>query len=118
MCEHPGDIGLFEDRAEFEEVLVSLGLPVEALDQLEPWYAAMTLSLLPLMQSGYDPQSGVEMALSGQADAKTRAALETIEEQLELFESFGERLPEALEEQRKLAYQRLEEIAEVWELPH
>jgi len=46
------------------------------------------------------------------------AGLNEIEEQLELFSSFGQRLPEVLEEQRQRAYQRLEEISEVWELPH
>ncbi len=43
--------------------------------------------------------------------------LNEIEEQLELFSSFGDRLPEILEEQRQRAYQRLEEISEIWELP-
>src|SRR5690606_24862456 len=34
-----------ENRMEYEAALVALGLPVEALDRLEPWFAAMTLSL-------------------------------------------------------------------------
>lgn len=74
-----------EDRQEYEAALVTLGLPVEALDQLQPWFAAMTLALLPVMRAGYDPQSGVELALGGQAGEKKRDALETIDDQIELF---------------------------------
>ena len=67
-------------RMKFEEVLVGLGLPVEAMDRFEPWYAAMTLSLLPVMQSGYDPQTGAEAKLTAEADGKQKAALETASE--------------------------------------
>ena len=76
-----------DDREQYEAALVGLGLPVEALDRYEPWFAAMTLSLLPLLRSGYEAQSGVEQSLSGRADGKTRGALETIEEQVALFDT-------------------------------
>ena len=75
-----------ENRMEYEAALVTLGLPVEGLDRLEPWLAAVTLALLPVMQAGYDPQSGVEMALGGRAGEKERGALETIEQQIALFD--------------------------------
>ena len=76
-----------DDRQEYEAALVSLGLPVEALDRYEPWFAAMNLSLLPLLRAGYDPQSGVEESLGGRLGAKKRAALETVEEQVALFDT-------------------------------
>lgn len=76
-----------EDRQQYEAALVGLGLPVEALDRYEPWFAAMTLSLLPLLRSGYDTQSGVELSLSGKAGEKKREALETIEQQVALFDT-------------------------------
>ena len=80
-----------EDRAQYDEALVGLGLPVEALDRYEPWFAAMTLSLLPLLRSGYDTESGVERALEGRAtEAKARGALETIDEQIALFDGMPE----------------------------
>ena len=76
-----------EDREEYEMALVSLGIPVETLDRYEPWLAAMTLALLPLLRSGYDTQSGVEMALGQRAgEAKKRGALETIDQQIALFD--------------------------------
>jgi uncharacterized protein YbaP (TraB family) len=76
-----------EDRQQYEAALVGLGLPVEALDRYEPWFAAMTLSLLPLLRSGYDTQSGVELSLGGRAATKKRGALETIEQQVALFDT-------------------------------
>lgn len=75
-----------EDRAEYEAALEGLGLPVAALDRVEPWFAAMNLSLLPLMASGYDPNSGVDMVLETRAEGKTRGALETLDEQVDLFD--------------------------------
>lgn len=76
-----------ENRQQYEAALVGLGLPVEALDKYEPWFAAMTLSLLPLLRSGYQTQSGVELSLNGRAGHKTRGALETIEQQVDLFDT-------------------------------
>ncbi len=75
-----------DNRQQFESALVGLGLPVESLDRLEPWYAAMTMTLLPLLRSGYDTESGVEMALSARAEGKQRGALETIAQQIDLFD--------------------------------
>ena len=75
-----------DNRQQYEAALVGLGLPVEAFDRYEPWFAAMTLSLMPLLRSGYDPQSGVELSLGGRASTKTRSALETVEEQVALFD--------------------------------
>jgi uncharacterized protein len=74
-----------EDREKFEAAMVSLGLPVQALDRMQPWLAAMTLAMLPLIQRGYDPQSGVEIALGSRAEGKQRAALESVDEQIALF---------------------------------
>ena len=76
-----------ENRQQYEAALVGLGLPVEALDRNEPWFAALTLSLLPVLRSGYDTQSGVELSLGGRAGEKQRGALETIDQQIALFDS-------------------------------
>lgn len=75
-----------DNRKQFEEALVSLGLPVEALDKVEPWYASITLSLLPLLRTGYSPDSGVEQNLGGKAGEKKRDALETVQDQVNLFD--------------------------------
>nr|WP_166175623.1 TraB/GumN family protein [Altererythrobacter segetis] len=75
-----------DDRMKFEEALVGLGLPIEAMDRFEPWYAAMTLSLLPVIKSGYDPQTGAETKLTAEAEGKRKAALETVQQQIDLFD--------------------------------
>lgn len=80
-----------EHRMAYEAALVTLGLPVETFDRSEPWLAAVTLSLLPLIQAGYNPASGVEQALKARAGDKRHGALETIDQQVELFDG----LPEA-----------------------
>jgi len=76
-----------EDRAQFETVLDGFGLAPETFDRMEPWMAAMTLSVLPLTKAGYSTESGVEMALTGRATDKTRSALETIEQQIAVFDT-------------------------------
>ncbi len=75
-----------QDRGEYEAVVTSLGLPPEALDQFEPWFAALNLGVLPLLQAGYDPSTGVEAALETRAGSKKRGALETVEQQIDLFD--------------------------------
>ena len=76
-----------ENRIEYEKVLTDMNLPVSALDPMEPWFAAMNLSLLPLLNDGYSADSGVETSLTSRAQGKTRGALETIEQQIALFDT-------------------------------
>lgn len=80
--------GLMDDasRRNYEAALIGLGLPVETLDRMEPWLAAMTLALLPLQRSGYTSDSGVELTLGTEAGAKKRGALESIDDQINLFD--------------------------------
>jgi uncharacterized protein len=47
----------------------------------------MTLSLLPLLRAGYQSENGVEMALGNRAEGKARSGLETIEDQVALFDT-------------------------------
>lgn len=76
------------DRQTYETALGKLGLPPAAFDRFEPWFAAMTLSVLPLVKAGYTAASGVEMKLEELAPAAAaRGALETLEWQVELFDT-------------------------------
>ena len=79
-----------ENREEYEAAVTGLGLPGIVLDQLdavEPWAAAMNLSLLPLMLTGWSPDQGVEMQLRTMGEGKSRGALETLEEQIAIFDT-------------------------------
>ncbi len=62
----------------------TLGMPVEVLERLQPWMAAMMLEQLQLAKLGFDPSSGVEMQLQAHADTdhKRITGLETVEDQL------------------------------------
>ncbi len=81
-----------EDRAAYEAALKSLNMPVNAFDPLDPWFASVSLSLVPLMQNGYDTNSGVEDDLTATAKAKNMkiVGLETAEQQLGFFDNLPE----------------------------
>lgn len=77
-----------EDRTAYEGALAKLGMPPAAFDRFEPWFAGMTLAVLPLMQKGYDPASGVETVVeAAAAETAKRGALETPGEQMDLFDT-------------------------------
>jgi uncharacterized protein YbaP (TraB family) len=80
------------DRAVYETAVGKLGLPVAALDPFDPWAAAVTLTLLAMQKSGFDPNSGVEKQLTAAANAgkKPIAGLETMEFQLGVFDTLPE----------------------------
>ena len=75
-----------EQTTAYEAALAKIGAPPAAFDQLKPWLAGLTLSLIPLMQQGYDPNSGVEKVLLAKAGTKGQGALETAEFQLGIFD--------------------------------
>lgn len=77
-----------EDRAAYETAVGALGLPVEAFDRMKPWYAGLMLSMIPMLREGFSPDAGVENVLDSHVPAdKPRGALETIDFQLNLFDS-------------------------------
>ena len=80
------------DRAVYETAVGKLGLPVAALDPFDPWAAAVTLSLLGMQKSGFDPNSGVEKQLTAAANASKKpiAGLETMAFQLGVFDTLPE----------------------------
>lgn len=77
-----------EQLKAYQAAMVSVGLPANAFDSFEPWFPAMTLSVLPLTKLGYDPEQGAEKLLTkfAKADNKPVSGLETLEEQLGFFD--------------------------------
>ena len=67
----------------------TLGLPEAAIERLEPWAAAMVLTQLALVKSGFDPQLGIDMQISARAgaDGKRIDGLESVVDQLGVFDS-------------------------------
>ncbi len=81
-----------EDRAAYEATMTKLNLPVGAFDPLDPWFASVNLSLIPLMRKGYATDQGVEDELLAQARARAIkiTGLETPEQQLGFFDNLPE----------------------------
>lgn len=75
----------------YEKTLGTLNIPPVALDQYEPWFASVTLTTLPLMMQGYDLNSGAEKVLMSAAKAQNKPVgqLETVEQQLGIFDSLS-----------------------------
>jgi uncharacterized protein len=73
-----------KDRPKLAAAAAAMGLPPQALEPMQPWLVALTLSMAPAIKAGYDPKSGVEMSLMGMARAGgwPIAGLETPERQI------------------------------------
>lgn len=63
------------------------GMPPQMLNQMRPWLAAVSLTMLPVIKAGYDPRSGVEQVLAKEVKAagKPSNAFETAEQQMRFF---------------------------------
>jgi uncharacterized protein YbaP (TraB family) len=75
-------------RAAYDMALARFNIPSAMLDRFEPWYAAVALSTLPLMQQGFSPEHGVDGTLEKKAAARRmlHLGLETVDYQLGLFD--------------------------------
>lgn len=73
--------------AQLTAALEEVGLPIEAVQPMRPWYAALNLSVMQMTQEGFDPTAGVEMTI--EEETKARGAsfdfLETVDQQLGEF---------------------------------
>lgn len=78
-----------EDRANYENALKQLNLPVASFDPMELWFASVNISLVPLVQSGYDSNAGVEKDLTALARSREMKiiGLETPRQQLGFFDN-------------------------------
>lgn len=94
-----------------DNAAAALDIPLDMLDQSEPWLAAVTVELMLLYRFGFDPALGIEMTMTQRAvaDGKPIEGLETIDEQL----SFLDGLP--MEAQREMLLQVLIEGADMSE---
>ncbi len=84
----------------------ALGLTMQLLDSLQPWFVAMVLEQTQLAHQGFDPNSGIDMQLAQRAssDHKAIVPLETVAEQLGFFAHLS------LAEQRNYLRQTLDDL--------
>jgi uncharacterized protein YbaP (TraB family) len=110
-----------EENASLNAVTTRLRMPQGALEPLKPWLASLTLTIVPLVQAGYDPASGVDRSIDVYADnaGKTMRALETAEQQLSFFANLSpevqrEMLQEAIRESENVSAM-IDEMSAAWE---
>ena len=94
---HPLSTKLTADQlGKLTKAANTVGLPGgEAMfETFKPWLAALTLSIAPLMQAGYDPSTGVEIELRPEfvKANKSVKGFETAEQQMRYFADMPERV--------------------------
>ncbi|MBT8082468.1 MAG: TraB/GumN family protein [Gammaproteobacteria bacterium] len=90
-----------------EETATQLDIPLDMLDSSEPWLAAITVELMILYRSGFDPRFGIEMTMTERAtsDGKPIEGLESVDEQLSFLDGLS------LDAQAEMLLQILEQGA-------
>ncbi len=101
-----------EMYARAEEAAAAIDIPIDMLQQSEPWLAAMTVEQMLLFRMGFNPMLGVEMFLTEQArnDGKPIEGFETVEEQLQFLDGLS------LTAQREMLLQTLLDSAELQDI--
>ena len=79
--------GTPDQQAAFAKAAHAAGLEPYQIDQMKPWFAAISLTMGLLVKSGYDPNNGVDQHIDREADqrGKERLYFESAREQLDLF---------------------------------
>jgi uncharacterized protein YbaP (TraB family) len=102
------------------ESALALGIDLERLASVRPWFAALTVLQISLNQAGYSPEIGVEQYFLEKAvvDEKAVDGLETMEQQLNIFASMSDAdqglfLEKTLTELDQLA-DEIEKLMEAW----
>ncbi|MBJ7511352.1 TraB/GumN family protein [Brevundimonas sp.] len=109
-----------EELAQLDVAAKTIGASAAQLDPLKPWLAALSLSVAPLVKAGYDPQSGVELALKARAQAagKSLHGFETLEKQVGMLATLPDDVQlEFLRETLKdfdQAVEMLDSMVEAW----
>lgn len=73
-----------EENTKLTGLLQRLNAPPAMFERMRPWLAAITLSMMPMLQAGYETALGVDNAIDAAAEAlgKRTRAFETIDQQI------------------------------------
>ena len=120
-ADHPLDKLLAPaDETRLEAAEKDLGLPQPQVNLMRPWMASITLTVMPMMKQGYDPQAGVDRELKKLADARKEPVngFETAEQQLRYFADMPDAeqiamLRESLDDYPK-AIETIDKLAAAW----
>ena len=86
-----------------------IDIPLHLLNQVEPWYAAITIEVMALSRLGFDANLGIETYITNKstADNKPISGFETLAEQIEFLDGLS------LTAQREMLLATLEDSAEL-----
>jgi uncharacterized protein YbaP (TraB family) len=75
------------DEQRLQSAAQTAGIPLQALDAMKPWMAAVSLTVAPIVKAGFDPASGADKKLRQQfaSQGKPVKGLETAEQQIRYF---------------------------------
>ncbi len=81
-----------KERLVLAKAVADMGLPAGALDRMQPWLAAVQLSVGPLGKQGYDVANGPEEVLTDAArkEGKPVVGLETAAQQIGYFSGLSQ----------------------------
>jgi uncharacterized protein len=109
-----------EENARLQALLKRLNAPPAMFEPMRPWLAGLMLTVLPMVQAGYDPDAGVDQAIDGLAEAagKRMRSFETVEQQIGFIantsdEAQREMLLDAIDQGEDGAAE-LDVLAEAW----
>ncbi len=106
---------------ELEDRMEGLGVPMALLENMKPWMASMMLSALIIQEAGYEAEAGVDLHFYEQAveDGREVVALETIEEQISVFDDLSTEAQvaflESTLEELDQAVEQMDEMSRMWE---
>lgn len=110
----------FVQKEKLAKVAALYGIPAESLEQMKPWMAALTFTILPLLKGGFDPNAGVDFVLKAQAEKEGDKVygFETAEKQVRFLADLSEAdqvsfLDATLDDADK-GMAQLEKLARAW----
>lgn len=109
-----------EKRAAYAEMLKELGLPAEALDRLDPWFASMSVMQIMMPKMGFSPENGAEATLTAAAKSASKpiSGVETVEQQFGFFDGMSEKaqmdMLVGLIDERNKTQEVLEQMLALW----
>lgn len=109
------------ENAQLDALCQRLGVNRGALEPLQPWLAAVTLDVMPMVQAGYDPAAGVDRAIDAIGDAAGRRmrAFETPVQQMQFLADLSpevqrDMLAETISEAQK-GTEQIDAMSRAWE---
>ena len=81
-----------DQLARITQVAGKYGFPAAQLEPMQPWLAAMTLTMVPLQKAGFDPKLGVDAKIREAATKEGDAlkSFENVEQQINFFATMKE----------------------------